>query len=138
MDQPDREYPEISYTLISHVVEGLLGFEPNAPENSFLTVSRLPRAVTEASVQNIPLGSHRIHVLHHGVFKSTATHASGDNPLKWQAHFYGNHSEITVNGERRLAKSQMIHGVKAIWGSNMTLSGSRRRRRFRSGSMRTF
>ena len=36
IDQPNREYPEISFTIISHVVEGLLGLEPNAPENAFL------------------------------------------------------------------------------------------------------
>jgi hypothetical protein len=58
IDAPDREYPEISYTLIGHVVEGLLGVEPNALESSFATVPRLPRAVADAGVQNIPLGSH--------------------------------------------------------------------------------
>lgn len=113
IDQPDREYPEISYTLIGHVVEGLLGVEPNAPEHSFLTVPRLPRAVAQAGVHGIPLGDHRLQVAHHGNSKSTATHAAGDGPVKWQACFYGDHAWITVNGERRSAESRMIHGVKA-------------------------
>ena len=123
IDQPDREYPEISYTLIGHVVEGLLGVEPNAPRNSFLTVSRLPRAVADVGVQNIPLGAHRIHVAHRGVSKSTATHASGDQPLKWQACFYGNHSRIVVNGESRPAGSRVIHGVKASFVTIELLPG---------------
>ncbi len=133
MNQPNREYPEISYTLIGHVVEGLLGVEPNAPEDAFLTVPRLPGAVSDAGVQNIPLGGHRIHVVHHGAGKSTATHVSGDKPLKWLACFYGDHPGITVNGERKPAASRMIHGVKASFlaldllpGKNVTAEATRR------------
>ena len=113
MDQPNKEYPEISYTLIGHVVEGLLGLEPNAPENSFLTVSHLPRAVSRAGVRNIPLGGHRIEVAHEGVTKSVATHASGQGPLQWKACFYGDHASITVNGKKEAAAPLLIHGVRA-------------------------
>jgi hypothetical protein len=123
IDAPDREYPEISYTLIGHVVEGLLGVEPNAPENSFLTASHVPRAVADVGVQNIPLGDHRIDVAHHGTLKSTAIHVSGDRPLKWQACFYGDHPEIVVNGERKPAASRMIHGVKASFVTIELLPG---------------
>ena len=113
MDQPNKEYPEISYTLIGHVVEGLLGLEPNAPENSFLTVSHLPRAVSRAGVRNIPLGGHRIEVAHEGVTKSVATHAAGQGPLQWKACFYGDHASITVNGNKEAATPLLIHGVRA-------------------------
>lgn len=115
IDQPDREYPEISYTLISHVVEGLLGFEPNAPEGSFLTASHLPRAVSRAAVRGIPLGSHRVAVGHEGTTRSTATHTSGTGALKWKACFYGDHRTITVNGDQRSATPMRIHGVPASW-----------------------
>ncbi len=121
--QPDREYPEISYTLIGHVVEGLLGVEPNAPEHSLLTVSRLPRALADVGVQNIPLGAHRVHVAHQGVSLSTATHVSGDHPLQWQACFYGDHPRIMVNGQSRPAGSRVIHGVKASFVTIELLPG---------------
>jgi len=113
IDQPDREYPEISYTLIGYIVEGLLGVEPNAPQGAFLTVSRLPDAIPHAGVRNVPLGDHRIDVLHHGTAESTAVHTSGVGPLKWDACFYGNHSTLVVNGKERAATPRRIHGVQA-------------------------
>ncbi len=113
MDQPDREYPEISYTLIGHVVEGLLGFEPNAPERSFLTVSRLPRAVERLGVRNLPLAGHRIGVTHEGASRSAAAHTSGPRPLKWHACFYGDHAAIAVNGQPMPARPTLLHGVRA-------------------------
>jgi hypothetical protein len=113
MDQPDKEYPEISYTLVSHVVEGLMGVQPDAPGASFLTVSRLPEAVANVRVTNIPLGSHRIDVEHVGISKSKATHLSGNGPLRWDACFYGKHAKVRVNGEERRAEAREINGVKA-------------------------
>jgi hypothetical protein len=117
IDQPDREYPEISYTLISHVVEGMLGFEANAPGNSFLTVSRLPGTIAAVEVSNVPLGGHRVNVAHEGLTKSTVTHVSGGTPVKWEACFYGNHSAVTVNGKEMHAGEKQINGVKACFVS---------------------
>ncbi len=113
IDQPNKEYPEISYTLISHVVAGLLGFEPNAPEHSFTTVSRLPRAIARAGVRNIPLGPNRVDVRHEGVTKSAVRLAQAEAPLKWNACFYGDHSRIFVNGNAQTAKRVRIHGISA-------------------------
>lgn len=113
LDQPDREYPEISFTLISHVVEGMLGVEPNAPENGFQTVPRLPRAVVRVGIQHIPLGNHQIDVAHEGRMKSFVLHRSGKGSLKWKACFYGNHPIVVVNGDKKRAKKVLIHGVHA-------------------------
>jgi len=113
IDQPNREYPEISYTLILHVVEGLLGVEPNAPHNAFLTVPRLPREVARAGVRNVPLGHHYFDVAHEGASKSVVVHKSGPGPLKWQACFYGDHATLTVNGKKKTATTSLIHGVRA-------------------------
>lgn len=111
IDAPDREYPEISYTVISHVVEGLLGFEPDAPAHTFRSVSRLPRAIADAGVRHIPLGSHRVDLQHVGTSRSVVTHRSGYTPLKWQAGFAGDHAVIHVNGEPRTTERRRIHGV---------------------------
>ena len=98
-------------------MEGMLGFEPNAPGNSFLTVSRLPGTIAAVEVSNIPLGGHRVNVAHEGVTKSTVTHVSGDMPLKWEACFYGNHSTIAVDGKEMHGEEKQIHGVKACFVS---------------------
>jgi len=115
IDSPDRakDYPEISYTLIGHVVEGLLGFEPDAPQSAFLTVPRLPRAVARAKVSGIPLGDHRIDVAHKGATRSTAGHSSGVGTVKWKACFYGEHPKIIVNGQETPASAVILHGIQA-------------------------
>lgn len=111
IDQPDKEYPEVSYTLVGHVVEGMLGFETNAPESSFLTVPRLPSAVADLCVSQIPLGEHRLTISHEGTSKTTATHVSGCEPLTWEAGFHGDYSTIFVNGDRRRSEKRQIHGI---------------------------
>jgi hypothetical protein len=113
IDQPNREYPEISFTIISHVVEGLLGLEPNAPENAFRTVPRLPGAIARLHVQNIPVGNHRVDVAHEGPRRSTAVNRSGDAGLTWQACFYGDHPVLAVNGTNQTAATVLIQGVRA-------------------------
>lgn len=111
MDQPDKEYPEISYTLISHIVEGLLGFKPNAPEAAFMTVSRLPRAVGRLGVRQVALGNHRIQVTHEGRSKTTVVHQSGERSLKWTACFYGDHASLRIDGKPTVAQKHLLHGV---------------------------
>lgn len=78
IDAPDRNYPEISYTIISHTVEGLLGLEPDAPEHAVATIPRLPASIADLTVRDIPLGDHRIDVGHMGVLEV------GRHPSLWQ------------------------------------------------------
>jgi hypothetical protein len=113
IDQPNREYPEISFTLIGHVVEGLLGFEPNAPKEAFSTVARLPGAVSRLGVRSIPLGNHRLDVVHEGNVRSMAVHASGAGIIRWEARFYGDYQFLFVNGKQHAATPLKIHGVRA-------------------------
>ena len=113
IDQRDREYPEISYTLVSHVVTGLLGVEPNAPEHALLTIAHLPRAVTRLGVRRIPVGAHRVDVTHEGGSRSTVTHAAGPGRLHWTACFDGDHATLRVNGRSRRAQSVTLHGRRA-------------------------
>lgn len=113
IDQPNREYPEISFTLIGHVVEGMLGFEPNAPAHSFLTVPRLPPVIPTAGVRNLPLGQHRLHVRHTGQNESVAVHATGPQSLLWTACFYGDHPTLEVDGAPRPAEKRALNGVGA-------------------------
>lgn len=110
IDQPNREYPEISYTLISHLVTGLLGVEPNAPEHALRTTGHLPRAIARLAVHHIPLGDHRVDVAHEGVTKSTVAHTAGRGRLHWTACFDGDHPTLLVNGKPQRAKPVTQHG----------------------------
>lgn len=111
IDAPDREYPEISFTILSHTVEGLLGFDPDAPQRTFATVPRLPASIADLTVREIPLGEHRLDVGHAGAFRSVVTHRSGRQPLTWIARFPGEHASIHVDGQPHRAESLRVHGV---------------------------
>lgn len=108
----NSDYPEVSYTLISNIVENLMGVEPNAPMHGLATIPRLPADVAVLGVSNIPMGDHLVSVLHEGNKKTTVTHAKGRCDLTCELRFYGRHSQIVVNGKKQVAKISHLNGVE--------------------------
>jgi hypothetical protein len=106
-----REYPEISFTVISHVICGLLGVVPDAPQNQLATQSHLPAAVSDISVENIVIGDARFTVSHTGLTSSAVTLTSGAKDFTWLARFPGRHAEVTVNGRTRKADVLTENGL---------------------------
>ena len=106
------DYPEVSFVIISGVVENLMGVEPNAPRHSMATVSRLPAEVSTLGVKNIPMGDHLVNVLHEGRNTTTVTHVKGLCSLSCELRFYGRHSQIVVNGKTQAAKISHLNGVE--------------------------
>ncbi|GAB2497374.1 glucosidase family protein [Streptosporangium sandarakinum] len=90
------DYPEVSFTLVSQVVEGLLGVRPNAPRNALTTVSRLPAEIGWAAVFGIPIGQGSVAVRHDGEHATTLTNLSHQVTYRWTARFPGG-SAITRN-----------------------------------------
>jgi hypothetical protein len=93
-----RDYPEISFTVISHVVCGLLGVIPDAPRAQITTQSHLPAAIGEVTVENISIGDARFTVSHTGITRSDVTLTAGVKTFTWLARFPWRHTEVTVNG----------------------------------------
>jgi hypothetical protein len=92
------DYPEISYTVIGNIAEGLLGIRPDAPAVAVSTISNLPAAVPWLELDHFPLGGHDLGVRHDGSTRSTLTHHTGDRPLTWTARFPGRHYLARVDG----------------------------------------
>ena len=105
------DYPEISFTFISNTIEGLMGIEPNAPENRVVTASHLPQDVEWLEVDYLPMGEHELAIRHNGLTETSLTNTS-EQPLEWEARFYGKHDTITVNGTAMKAKKKKVNGVK--------------------------
>jgi hypothetical protein len=103
-------YPEVSYTVVGNIVEGLLGVRPNAPAAALATLSHLPSAVPWLRADHIRLGAHDLAVHHVGAATSTLTHHEGPRPLTWTARFAGQHASINVNGQPRPATTQTVGG----------------------------
>jgi len=108
----DGNYPEISFVLVSNVVEGLMGVAPDAPENALATISRLPAAVPELTVKNIIVGDAYFTLSHYGSKKSELNYQAGKQDYIWEVRFYGEHAEICVNGKSRPAQYKMLNGAK--------------------------
>ena len=108
----DGNYPEISFVLVSNVVEGLMGVEPNAPEAKLATISRLPASVPDLKVKNITIGNSSFTLYHSLNKKSVLTFQSGQHDFTWQVRFYGDHPIIQVNGIAKKAKKKLLNGAK--------------------------
>ncbi|PSW16519.1 hypothetical protein C9J01_05835 [Photobacterium rosenbergii] len=105
------DYPEISFTFISNTIEGLMGIEPNAPENRVVTASHLPQDVEWLEVDYLPMGAHELAIRHEGLTETSLANTS-EKPLEWEARFYGEHDSITVNGTAMTAQMKEVNGVK--------------------------
>lgn len=103
-------YPEVSYTTIGNIAEGLLGIEPNAPASALSTLPQLPSAVPWLELDHIPLGAHDLAVRHDGNKSCALTHHSGPRPLAWTAQFSGRYESVLVNGQRQPAKVSVVEG----------------------------
>lgn len=108
------DYPEISFTLVSQTVEGMMGIEPNAPKKSVVTASRLPNEIDWIQIDDLEMGEHEISVKHNGLKETTLTNKSS-KPLKWEVRFYGDYEYINVNGKKVKASQKDINGVKVSY-----------------------
>ncbi len=111
IDQPDKEYPEISFTMVGDIVQHMMGFDPDIPSGRFATVPRLPRDVKTLGASSVPLGAHTVDIMHVGVSSTTVTHTSGPVALTWEAQFYGKHPMILVNGQETPSQNKKLNGV---------------------------
>jgi len=108
----DGNYPEISFVLVSNVVEGLMGVEPNAPEAKLASIARLPASIPDLKVKNIAIGNSLFTLCHSSGKKSVLTFQSGQNDFTWQVRFYGDHPIVLVNGIAKKAKKKLLNGAK--------------------------
>lgn len=104
------DYPEISFTIVSQTVEGMMGVEANAPEHSIVTAPRLPKDVEWVGIDSLEMGEHELAIKHEGLEKTTLTNNSR-KPLKWEARFYGDYDYINVNGKKVKTSKKEENGV---------------------------
>lgn len=134
MDSSRREYPEVSYTTVASVINGLMGIELEIfPPEMALTmgyyvdkyVTTYPRLTDHtgwAEVKNLPIRKNSISVRHDGLAKTTLTNNSGPSFI-WKAKFPGSFEELLVDGapiqatqEKLFAVDQQISWVRLTVG----------------------
>jgi len=102
-------YPEIFFLNISNVITGMMGVEPDAPNNKISTISRLTHEVPWVQVDNIPIGSNKVSVRHDGTNQTTFENTSGST-MTWEASFYGQVDSVEVNGQSMQATVSELNG----------------------------
>ncbi|MFF9144904.1 hypothetical protein ACF1BN_08620 [Streptomyces sp. NPDC014861] len=107
---PNGDYPEVSYTLVSQTVEGLMGVRPDAPAKSLATHSRLPSGMDWLQVKDVKVGGNTFTLRHDGATSSKLTNTAGSDSYSWEARFPGNKSTIKVNGVAQTAKTKTVNG----------------------------
>jgi len=107
----DGDYPEVSFTLVSQTIEGLMGIAPDAPNHALATVSRLPADIGWLQAADVPIGSDRVTVRHDGPTGSTLTNQSATTGYDWEARFVGRHRHLRVNGKLTAAKTKVVDGI---------------------------
>lgn len=110
------DYPEISYTIVSQVVEGMMGIEPNAKTGQINTAARLPNGINTVKISNVRFGHYTVDVEHRGLQKTVLTNSSAQ-PLNWEVCFYGTYDYLIVNGKEMSAEQKSINGVKVSYAN---------------------
>lgn len=116
------DYPEISFTFVSHTIEGMMGVQPDAGANFIATAPRLPQEVPDVTADHIDVGNSELSLTHNGNTSSTLTNVSGDD-LTWEARFYGDYSYIKVNDRYEKAQQKEINGEVVSYVTTTVKSG---------------
>jgi hypothetical protein len=105
-DKSRREYPEVSYSVVGAIVNGLMGIEIEATESDapssavgqLVTTPQLTAQTQWAEIDDVPVWSNRIRVRHDGLRKSTFENLSGPSVI-WKACFQGSYPQLLVDGK---------------------------------------
>lgn len=122
-----QEYPEVSYSVIGAIVNGLMGInvEPDvaiedlAQGKPFETVVRtMPQLTTKTrwvELRNLPIGDGSVTVRHYGDRRTILiNHEKTD--LNWEAAFPGSFTTLVVNGKPINAHTEFHHfGHVVTW-----------------------
>ncbi|RPE42112.1 hypothetical protein EDD90_5215 [Streptomyces sp. Ag109_O5-1] len=121
---PDGDYPEVSFTLVSQTVQGLMGITPNAAAHQVTTESRLPSGMKWLRVADIPVGKDTITVRHDGATRTTLTNNARHGSYIWEARFPGVHKRITVDGVPQRARTKTVDGVTYTYATPVVPAGA--------------
>ncbi|MCP1306914.1 NPCBM/NEW2 domain-containing protein [Paenibacillus tyrfis] len=88
-------YPEVSFTFVSNTITGMMGVQPDAPNQKVATVPRLTSEVPWVQADHVRIGGNDLKVRHDGNYKTTLTNNSGA-AINWEAQFYGDSSQLKV------------------------------------------
>ncbi|WP_406486608.1 histidine kinase [Streptomyces phaeochromogenes] len=121
---PNGDYPEVSFTLVSQTVEGLMGIAPDAANRTVTTRSRLPSGMKWLRAADVPIGTSTITVRHDGATKTKLTNNARRGAYRWEARFPGVHKKIEVNGVPQRVRTKTVGGVTYTYATPTVRAGA--------------
>lgn len=121
---PNGDYPEVSFTLVSQTVEGLMGIAPDAADHRVTTQSRLPSGMKWLRAADVPVGTGTITVRHDGATRTTLTNNARGGAYQWEARFPGVHQKIKVNGVPQRVRTKTVGGVTYTYATPTVRAGA--------------
>ncbi|MFK4107005.1 hypothetical protein ACI2L1_44640 [Streptomyces sp. NPDC019531] len=121
---PNGDYPEVSFTLVSQTVEGLMGIAPDAADHKVTTQSQLPSGMKWLQAADVPVGTSTITVRHDGTTKTTLTNNARTGAYRWEARFPGAHKTIKVNGVPQHTRTKTVDGVTYTYATPTVRAGA--------------
>ena len=119
-------YPEVSFTVISHIATRIMGIEPDAHGRSMSTLGRLPAEVAWVQLDHVPVGPNDILVRHEDGNRATTVANNAGPEISWEALFSGTHPVVQVDGMPMAAKPRTINGT-TVSGVTIALKAGQRR-----------
>jgi hypothetical protein len=139
MTSSRREYPEVSFTTVASLVNGLMGIELEVfpPEMALTwggyvdryitTLPRLTENILWVEVKNLQIRKNDITIRHEGLRKTILTNNQGPSFI-WKAKFPGSFETLLVNGrpvpadqEKLFAVDQQISWIRTTVGAGETI-----------------
>jgi hypothetical protein len=120
-----QEYPEVSYSVIGAIVNGLMGIdvEPDVAikdlvqgkpfETVVRTLPQLTTKTTWSELRNMPIGNGSVTVRHYGDRRTILINQE-ETDLNWEAAFPGSFATLVVNGKSVNAHVEFRHLGRAV------------------------
>lgn len=87
------DYPEISFTILSQVINGLFGVSVNSATNEISTCPHFPNEINYTNVDNIKFGENDVNIT---LYKNKAVlKNNGSKMIVWNCKFYNDGKEVS-------------------------------------------
>ncbi|MEU6200851.1 hypothetical protein [Streptomyces sp. NPDC047061] len=115
---------EVSFTLVSQTVQGLMGIAPDAADRTVTTQSRLLSGMDWLQAADVPIGKDTITVRHDGSTRTMLTNNARSGAYHWEARFPGVHKKIKVNGVPQHVRTKKVNGVTYTYATPTVKAGA--------------
>ncbi len=103
------DYPEISFTFISQVVEGIMGVCVNAGQGFVSTCPHFPKDMDDVQLSDLKFGENTVDILlkkDRAVLRNKSNHS-----ISYKCRFSSDKDFFQVNGEQQKTEKEMENGI---------------------------